>query len=270
MTEAMTYWVREVDVDGFRCDVAGFVPTDFWENVRAELDAIKPVFMIAEWESRDLHTAAFDATYAWTWNEAMHRIANGSGNVDDLHVYYSWNEKAYQRDCFRMTFVSNHDKNAWEGTEFEQFGPALEAAIVLSVVGEGIPMIYNGQEAGNDRRLSFFDRDPIDWREDPLGDFYRSLFTLKRSRTALANGAWGARMIEVVNDHPAQVLSFVRQDDNGGVLAVLNLSDAALSVTLDGPVPRGEWTDHVTGRAEDLRDGVRFDLPPWGWRLLVR
>ena len=64
MTEAMKYWVTEVDMDGYRCDAAGFVPADFWNNVRAELDAIKPVFMLAEWESRDLHARAFDMTYA--------------------------------------------------------------------------------------------------------------------------------------------------------------------------------------------------------------
>ena len=136
MTEAMKYWVTEVDIDGYRCDVAGFVPTDFWDNVRAELDAIKPVFMLAEWEARDLHAAAFDMTYAWSWNETLHRIAMGKGDLEQLRVYYAWNEKAYPADSMRMMFVSNHDKNAWEGTEFEQFGDALEAAIVLSVVGE--------------------------------------------------------------------------------------------------------------------------------------
>ncbi|RZJ88059.1 MAG: alpha-amlyase, partial [Brevundimonas sp.] len=64
MTEAMMFWVREADIDGFRCDVAGFVPIDFWETARAQLETIKPVFMLGEWEMRDLHRAAFDATYA--------------------------------------------------------------------------------------------------------------------------------------------------------------------------------------------------------------
>lgn len=92
MTEAMTYWVREVDIDGYRCDVAGFVPTDFWNQVRRELDAIKPVFMLAEWEARDLHAEAFDMTYAWSWNEAVHRICMGLADVNALYVYYSWHE----------------------------------------------------------------------------------------------------------------------------------------------------------------------------------
>lgn len=95
--------------------------------MRRELDGIKPVFMLAEWESRDLHAEAFDMTYGWSWNETMHRIAMGTGELAQLKVYYAWNEKAYPRDAMRMMFVSNHDKNAWEGTEFEQFGDALEA-----------------------------------------------------------------------------------------------------------------------------------------------
>src|SRR3546814_2857864 len=74
-----------------------------------------------------------------------------------------------------MTYTSNHDQNAWDGTQFERFGPALQATIVLSVLGEGLPLIYNGQEAGNQKRLDFFEKDPIQWREHPLGTlFHRS------------------------------------------------------------------------------------------------
>ena len=129
MTESMCYWVREADVDGFRCDVAGFVPLDFWEQARAELDAIKPVFMLAEWEARDLHEAAFDMTYGWSWNETMHHIAVGRSDVTALHIFYAWNESSWPRDAIRMMFVSNHDKNSWEGTEFEQFGPMRESEV---------------------------------------------------------------------------------------------------------------------------------------------
>ncbi len=89
-----------------------------------------------------------------------------------------------------MTFVSNHDKNTWEGTEFEQFDEGLEAAIVLSVVSEGIPLIYNGQEAGNTKRLEFFEKDPISWREHPLGELYKKLFALQKAARARWNGAW--------------------------------------------------------------------------------
>ncbi len=112
----------------------------FWEQARRDLEEIEPVFMLAEWEARDLHRRAFDATYAWSWNSALHDIASGRSALDPLRVFIAWNAVSWPRDSMRMTFVSNHDKNAWEGTEFEQFGEALRAEIVLSVVGEGIPL----------------------------------------------------------------------------------------------------------------------------------
>jgi glycosidase len=269
MTEAMAFWVREVDVDGFRCDVAGYVPIDFWENARRELEAIKPVFMLAEWESRDMHAAAFDMTYAWSWNDVMHRIAHGGLDLTSLHTYYSWNQKFWPHDALRMTFVSNHDKNAWEGTEFERFGPALEVAIVLSVVGEGFPLIYNGQEAGHDKRLEFFERDPIRWREHPLGDLYRRLFALKRNTSALWNGLWGARMEPTRTSAHDHVLAFVRATDRDRVFAVLNLSDSARSLTVEGDLHHGDWTDWVSGERVRLDESSQIDVTRWGYRLFV-
>ncbi len=271
MAEAMSYWVRDVDVDGFRCDVAGFVPTDFWDEVRAQLDGIKPVFMLAEWEARDLHRHAFDMTYGWTWYETMHHIASGPATVDALRAYYANFTKSYPADAMRMLFVSNHDKNSWEGTEFEQFGEALEASVVLSVVSEGMPLVYNGQEAGNEKRLEFFEKDPITWREHPMGELYRRLVALKQQTQSLWNGAWGARMVNVPNDQPQQVLSFVRAGEQDAVLAVLNLSAEARTVTLGaGPQGRAEWTDWVSGEANAVGEGTAFDLPAWGWKVLLR
>ncbi|MEP7333978.1 MAG: alpha-amylase family glycosyl hydrolase [Terracoccus sp.] len=269
MTDAMKFWVREAGVDGFRCDVAGYVPVDFWDNVRRELDQIRPVFMLAEWETRDLHTRAFDLTYAWSWNETMHKIAHGKADVDALKVYYAWNERAWQRDAMRMTFVSNHDKNAWEGTEYEQFGDALEAAIVLSVVGEGTPLIYNGQEAGSDKRLEFFDKDEIQWREHEQGTLYRTLFALKKAHPALWNGAWGGRMVRVPNDAESSVLSFVRAVDDDRVFGAFNLTAEETTVVLgDGP-QRGDWVDAFTGEPATLTTGQPMTLPAWGHRVLT-
>ncbi len=270
MTEAMKYWVSAVGVDGYRCDVAGFVPTDFWNNVRKELEEIKPVFLLAEWESYDLHAEAFDMTYAWSWYDAVHNIALGKADVNSLYVYYSWNEKAFPADIMRMTFVSNHDKNAWEGTEFENFGDALEAALVLSVVGEGMPLIYNGQEAANAKRLEFFGKDPIVWREHALGDLYARLFALKRANTALWNARWGARMIRVPNSQPTKVLSFVRQNDRDKVFVVINFSAQPQTISLRETLYEGTYTDFFTGATVELCHPTSFDLAPWSSKVFVK
>ncbi len=270
MTDAMKYWVTTAEIDGYRCDVAGFVPLDFWNNARRELDAIKPVFMLAEWESRDLHAEAFYMTYAWSWYDAVHGLAMGRENLNRLFSFYSHNEKEYPRDSLRMTFVSNHDKNSWEGTEFEQFGAGLQAAIVLSVIGAGMPLIYNGQESGNPRRLAFFEKDPIQWRPHPLGDLYKKLFALKHENTALWNGKWGARMIRVPNSAPLQVLSFVRQNDKDKVFAMFNFSARPQTVTFSENLYRGEYKDFFSGKPMSFDASSRMTLAPWGYRVFVK
>ncbi len=270
MTDAMKYWVREADVDGYRCDAAGFVPLDFWNNVRRELDAIKPVFMLAEWESRDLHADAFDMTYAWSWYEAVQSIAKGKSDLGSLYTYYAWNEGFFPPDSIRMTFLSNHDKNSWDGTMNEQFGKAVPVTIVLSAVGEGMPLIYNSQEAGETKRLKFFERDPIEWKPSPIADLYRKLFALKHENDALWNGHWGALTLNVPNSTGAKVLSFVRRNDHNKVFAVLNFTKDRQTVTFRESLCHGDYIDFFTGDKVTVTDGTEFKLPGWGYKLLVQ
>jgi glycosidase len=270
MTEAMKYWVTEVGMDGFRCDVAGFVPVDFWNNLRTELDAIRPVFMLAEWEQRDLHARAFDMTYSWGFYNTVHTIARGQADVGALVGHFYEKNNTWPLDAMRMTFVSNHDKNAWDGTQFEAFGAALENAIVLSVVSEGMPLIYNGQEAGNPKRLAFFDRDPIEWREHPIGDLYRRLIALKKSNPALWNGRWGAAMAQVPNNAPAAVFSFVRANDGNKVFAVFNFSAQPRQVRFSESNYHGSYRDFATGNEETLGADSVLAMPPWSYRVFVQ
>jgi glycosidase len=271
MTDAMKYWVREADIDGYRCDVAGFVPVDFWNNARRELDQIKPVFMLAEWESRDLHEYAFDMTYAWTWYEKMEQVAQGKAkDLGGLFVYYSWNESSFPRDAIRMVGVSNHDKNAWEGTEFELFGKGLQAAMVLSVVGEGMPMIYNGQEAGNTKRLKFFEKDEIVWRAHPNGELYKKLFALKKSNSTLLNWGHNATMTLVPNSVPDKVFSFVRRNDKDKIFVVMNFSDLPNTVTFKETLYHGDYTEYFTGAKSKMDANTKLILKPWSYHVFVK
>lgn len=270
MADAMAFWVREAGVDGFRCDVAGYVPLDFWEETRRELEAIKPVFMLAEFEERDVHARAFDATYAWSFSNAAQSVAQGRSDVGAFFGYYSGNESAWPRDAYRMTYVSNHDFNSWHGTDRELYGDALPAVAALSVVGEGMPLIYNGQEAGNDKRLAFFEKDPIVWRDDPMGDLYRRLFRLKKDTKALWNGAAGARMVPVVNSAPTRVLSFVRFGSEDGVFAAFNFSAEEQRVTFERELHHGAYEDFASGEATTIDGESSFSMAPWEFRVFVR
>jgi len=270
MTEAMEYWVRDVGIDGYRCDVAGYVPLDFWNTVRRRLDAIKPVFMLAEWESRDMHATAFDMTYGWSWNSMLHRVAMGQANADAIRGWYAGHYNIWPQDAWRMVFVSNHDKNSWEGTQFEQFGAALDAAVVLSVIGDGVPLLYNGQEAGNARRLAFFDKDPIEWRAHPIGDLYRKLFALLDINTALWHGAFGVPMVVIENDQPDAVYSFMRSNDSDSVVAVFNFSDETRWVRLQNLEQSDSYTDFFSGESVTMKSISELQMAPWTYRVFVR
>ena len=180
MIATMEYWVREVGVDGFRCDAAELVPLDFWVEARGALWKVKPVLMLAEGVKPELMEYAFDAAYAWDLSPNMEGIVDGSKNPGDLVNYILADGRVVPKGGIRLNFATNHDKNAWEATAGEQLGRGLEAFTVLTFTLPGVPLVYNGQEAGLDKRLNFFARDPIVWRKDAMAGLYRDLAQLRR------------------------------------------------------------------------------------------
>lgn len=269
---AMEYWVREFGVDGYRADVAGYVPIDFWETMRARLDAIRPVFMLGEVQQTVHHRAAFDATYAWDWHHTSKDIAKGSANATGLFGYYAENESLWPREAMRLTYIENHDSNAWEGTMEENYGPALEAMTALSFTGEGLPLIHNGMEACNAKRLEFFEKDPIDWSQGEdcaYRDLLVDLIAFRDANPALHNGRWGAVMSQVVNSKPQQLFGWVRQQDGNKVVGLFNLSDEPVEATLADGLAAGTYREFASGDAVTIAEGDTVSLPAWGFRLLA-
>lgn len=270
-TRALKYWVEEFDIDGYRCDVAGFVPLDFWKTARAELETVKPVFMLAEWQQRDLHKHAFDATYGWAWKEAAQRIAKGQSDAGDLRGFLGDQISTWPLDAYRMLYTENHDQNAWDGSTASIYGDAYHAMLTLSFVTEGIPLIHNGQEVGNQNQLEFFERDPIDWSASDHADgaLIKQLIALKKANPALHNGAAGGRIIPVSTDNPSQVLSFAREKNGNRVLVFFNLSGerAEFQIT-DGPAA-GAWMDGLTGERNTIRLGASRGLDAWQGMVLI-
>ena len=270
MTESMLYWVRDADIDGYRVDAAGLVPQDFWDQAARQLRTVKPVFMLAEWESRDMHARAFDASYAWSWWDGLRAVAEGKADATSLYTYYAWNQKFYPKQAYRMLYTTNHDKNAWEGTEFEIFGPAVDAAIVFSFISEGMPLIYNGQEAGNHKRLAFFERDSLQWQPSPYATLYKKLVALKKQNTALWNGEWGATMEQVPNSAPKQIFSFVRQNSKDKVFAIFNLSASAAQAHFSDDLHFGHYRDFSSGDQVQVDAGTSFSMAPWSYKILIK
>jgi glycosidase len=268
MIDALEYWVREFDIDGYRCDVADMVPIEFWEAARVRLDAIKPVFMLAEAENPALHEKAFDMGYAWELHHTMNRVAQGAP-LAKLDSMIEVTRTKFPSDTWLMNFTSNHDENSWNGTEFERMGDGAAAFAVLSGTIEGMPLIYNGQEAAMDKRLDFFEKDPIEWKESSFRDIYRRLNVLKRNNPALWNGADGATMqrFETEND---RIYAFHRTKDVYSVVVVLNLSADSARVSLATDNLQYTYKDIFNESVFEMSSIFSTTLGPWDYKVYAR
>lgn len=269
MIGAMKFWIENADVDGFRCDVAGMVPTPFWNKARAELDKIKPVFMLAEAEQPDLQEYAFDMTYSWELHHLMNTIAQCKDSVAKLDTFFLKDMQRFPKNAFRMIFITNHDENSWNGTEFERMGEAAMAMGALSFVVPGMPLIYGGQEVGLSKRLRFFDKDTIVWSESPWTPFYKKMVELKSTNPALMNGEKGADMFRIKSVNPF-IYAFTRENEGGKVLSIFNFSKEKQTVTLTNDVLVGSYIDWFSGEEIKLDATKEFNLEPWGFVIYVK
>ena len=209
MTGAMTFWLREADIDGYRMDVAGLVPTDFWKEVRPQLDKVKPVFMLAEWEAdADHFRTCFNMNYGWAMHKLLKDVAKGKQNALAIDSLLAQRRKDYPAWAYQMQFTQNHDENTWNGTLTESFGPGAKAFVVLTSTFNGMPLVYGGMEAGLNKRVQFFEKDPIVWGTYPEATFYKSLLTLKHRNRALWNGEAGGELIKIPTGRDEQVYAF--------------------------------------------------------------
>ena len=270
MKSSLKFWIEETDIDGFRCDVAGMVPIDFWNEVRLELDAIKPVFMLAEGWKPELLEKAFDMGYAWDLHHLMNDIAKGEKNANGLDAYFAKIDTLYQKDNYLMNFITNHDENSWNGTVKERMADAGNAFAVLSFTVPGMPLIYSGQEAGMDKRLEFFGKDEIDWSNKELIPFYTQLISLKTNNKALLNGAQGGNLVRIATDNNESIYAFVREKDEAKIVVVLNLSKHALDVKLNTAVCAGTYSNFFTKEKQDLAKETSMSLKAWGYRVYVK
>jgi glycosidase len=187
MTDAMSFWIKECDIDGFRCDVAMEVPVDFWNEASKQLNQIKPIFMLAESEAHKprMFDSAFDAYYGWEMHHVFNKLYAGELSASEIIRVINEKDSICGDHVFPMNFITNHDENSWNGTINERLGESWEAMAVLSYSLRGMPLIYSGQEVGLDHRLSFFEKDSIDWNKANGEDYfnlYKGLNKLKQEK----------------------------------------------------------------------------------------
>lgn len=270
MLSAMTYWVSDFNIDGFRCDVASLVPTDFWNTVRDSLEQIKPVFMLAESDDPELHHNAFDMTYAWKYMHVLHEIAAGKADVDTILNIYASEQKNYAKNDYRMIFLTNHDENSWNGTVRERYGKYSEAFTVWQCLFPGMPLIYSGQEAGLNERLAFFKKDTIQWREHKNRGIFTKLLQLKKSNKALWNGEFGGETVFPKGFQEQGIHGFIRKNEDEQVLAIFNFSDLEKRLKLNSDFIEGSYYDIFQDRSANLTRDDNIILKPFDYKVFVK
>ena len=268
MNDALSYWIRETDIDGYRCDVAGMLPVGFWNQAVPELKMIKEVFMLAEWDTPDMHDTAFDATYSWDLYHLMNQIAKGEKRPARIDSLLMVERKTYPADAYRMRFTTNHDENSWNGTVFERLGEGAETFAALTFTFPGIPLIYTGQEAALDKRLPFFEKDSIAWGDFPLGDFYTKLVRLKASHPALWSGNDGGEFIRVNTSADSAIYAFIRILGDDRVLSIFNFSPTAQTFTLKGEDYAGDYKELFKDEERTFTGKDTVSLQPWQYLIL--
>lgn len=270
--DAMSFWLTDHAVDGFRCDMAMLVPTEFWCFATSELRRVKQdLFMLCEAEEIPLcREGGFNAYYGWRMHHLMNDVAKQQVRVTELRNYLY--EENFPQQAMRLSFTSNHDENSWSGTDFSRMGEARELMALFSFVAPcGLPLIYTGQEVGYDHAFAFFDRDPIPcYRKNSHTAFYRRLTALHRNNVALHAGRSERDWVEIRNNAEDCLMILVREWEGNRVIAIMNMSPYTIQAQYHTGIYAGRYTDHFSGCRYTLASEVDEVMSPWSFRVLVQ
>jgi len=266
----LLHWVKNFGIDGFRCDVAWGLPTPFWNEVTRRVRAVRAdALFLAEAELPQQQVAAFNLSYGFDLHHAMNAVAQGKKTASGLDEAYAKIRAHFPRGGALMVFTSSHDENSWAGTEFDRMGAGYAPFAVLTFLLDGVPMIYNGQEAGLDRRLKFFERDSIVWpkTEHPAARIYQLMTRLRRGHPALHTGAPMRRLDTTDN---ATFYAIERAAGDRKVVGLFNLTAKDAKADLFDPALAGQWTDAFTGETVTLNALTPLELKGWEYRVYTR
>lgn len=271
MISMLKYWIQTCDVDGFRCDSAAMVPTDFWEQVRTALVKVKPdIILLAEASKPELLVKAFDLDYSWPLLGTMDDVLIRNAPASKIRITWEASRGQFPKGALHLQISDDHD----EIRAVRRYGlNGALAASALTFTLDGVPLVYNGMEIGDATESSgnsLFDKQNISWqpgRHPELRGTYHDLIQLRRQYPALSDSDvdW------LHNSDESKVLTFMRADDKDEFLVVINFSSQPVAdqVTLKNdagftPVKISGLPDPDNGSLPNLH------LKGFEWRIYHR
>jgi glycosidase len=267
MIKAMKYWVLEANVDGYRCDYAEGVPTDFWKQAIDTLRSIpnREIIMFAEAGKKELLTAGFDLIFGWNFYSKLKEVFNNA-SATGLATVNAADYTNVPADAHILRWTDNHDVNAWEGTPASFFNgqAGAMAAFVVNTYMGGVPLVYNGQEVGYPAQLAFFENSTtkIDWSINPeILAAYQSVLTFRNSSSAVKRGT-----IETYSSN--DVVAFKRIAGSEEVLVIVNVRNSGVNYQLPAALANTNWQNALASEPVTLTNSV--SLEPYAYLVLKK
>lgn len=249
MIKSMQHWVKVYDIDGFRCDVAFLVPLDFWQEARAALEQYKPMYMLAEMEwNTDItktpdayFNVAFNASYGWNFMGATADYIKGTKTLKQLVDELKSNYSKFPKQMHKLYFLTNHDENSWNGTVDEKYAENWQQiGVMVYTLPQSLPLIYTGEEAALNRRLSFFEKDPIssfEWSNDSRFEWYKNIINLRKSIPAFSSNSGDVTLndlkVNMIEGDANSVLVYKRKAENSEAYVLINFSNKSTTFKLE-------------------------------------
>ena len=282
MVDMYLYWLKTFDLDGFRCDDAGDVPTAFWDQASAALRAIRPdVLLLAEASQPELLRQDFNIDYAWPLLDTMNLVIMDGKPASLIRDQMSTQETRFPPGTWHMLISDDHDTRR----AVVRYGAqAALAASALVFTLPGAPMLYNGMEIADatpSTGPALFEKELIFWQagqiEPAIPEFYNVMIPFRKNSPALRRG----ELVWLHNSDEDHVITYLRRLPEETVLVAVNLSSVPFAGTIEAS--RVPWKEIVlsnfahigeagmpTGHAAVPSPPVALpalSLPPFGVRI---
>ena len=271
MMDAMAFWVKEFDIDGFRVDQAYAVPQSFYERTFKMLKSIKPIFLLAETDIN--HPGGielvnrFDASYDWVGHHLSKEIAQGKKDVHSLRKHFSWINKNYKDENVLINFLTNHDENSWNGSIKEIYGDAEKVFTALSYLSPGMPLIYSGQEYDLDKRLLFFEKDSFPKVSGATIDFLKKMGDLKNNHPALKASLGYEKLSYIETNAEDKILAFERRNKGDTIVFIANFSSNHSQFRMNYD---SNFKSFPKGTKKTLSSTYEYVMKPWEFWILIK
>lgn len=260
--ESLVMWAQIVD--GFRCDVASFVPVEFWCKARQAVEQVRPG---AIWLAETVHSGfgqfsrksglysandyemftAFDMEYDYDIREVFDRYLKGEITLSHYVDMLNFQECLYPANHIKMRCLENHDQPRI--CSFVKDPAALENYTAMLYFLKGTTLLYGGQEYCCDHVPSLFEKDvfPRDLNKD-ISPMLAKLGEVKK--TVLACDDYFAGKADDVND----IAILERENDTARKLGVFSLKGKRADVSVG--FPDGSYLNHITGETVTVSGGL--------------